>query len=85
MGITSSDQVRKLSLDYEKCGGACPDGIPRPWETEADLKERFAIALRRYLGYHHVIVGCHGMVIRSQVSAGDIPPGGIFVCDWPPT
>lgn len=74
--------IRELSLDYEQCGGAYPDGIPKSWETEADLSKRVGAVLRRYLGYRCAIVVCHGMVIRRQVAVSEIPPGGIVEYSW---
>jgi broad specificity phosphatase PhoE len=82
MGVTSSDRIRELSLDYEQCGGIYPDGIPRPWETGAQIKSRVEAALRKHLGSSCVIVVCHGMVIRSQVEVDEIPPGGIVEFTW---
>ncbi len=83
-GVTSSKQVRDLSVDYDKCGGKHPDGAPRLWETKADLKKRVDGVLYNYLDYECVIVVCHGMVIRSQVAVDEISPGEIVEYRLPP-
>ncbi|SFS63467.1 histidine phosphatase family protein [Marininema halotolerans] len=70
LSYDSFEQLKTLRAEFQRHHGVHPPGETPIWEPIDSIIQRVKGVLERYRDYQHVIVVCHGTVIRSIT--GDI-------------
>ncbi|MDO3410852.1 histidine phosphatase family protein [Saccharibacillus sp. CPCC 101409] len=68
----SEERMRELRDDYNRSGGAYPDGERRLWESRSALLRRINGVLERYSDRGKVIVAGHGTLFGTLIGRADI-------------
>lgn len=60
----TAEEAMRAAQQYKECNGEWSMDSPVRYETAAEMKERFLMALEKYRSYDCIAIVCHGMLMR---------------------